>query len=429
MNGEEVEHPEVESSWTGKHGIQSISMKAEIISIGRELLMGETADTNSAFLAKQMPLLGIELVWVSQVGDVQSQIVEVLRRAWSRSDLVLTTGGLGPTGDDLTREAIAETTGEEMTVDPKLEQDLRERFRRFGMHEMAVSNLKQCTLIPSAQAIPNAQGTAPGWWIERDGRILVCMPGPPREMYDMWEKGVRGRLQQKSKVVILAKTWKTFGHNEATVGEMSFPLFPTGNPSLGVYAKPDGIHLQLKVTAGTEKEARELLSDGETRIRNVLDSYIWGTDDETLETVIGRLLTTKGLSLAIMEDYSGGWLTASLADVPESQSFLKGGLVAQSDRAKVALGIPAETIAGHQPVSAEVAIAMAETVRKRLGADIGIGITGMETSQPNGAVHVAIADGSSHETLVRPRGKQRLTTSVLFELRKLLIDKALPGNR
>jgi nicotinamide-nucleotide amidase len=396
-------------------------MKAEIVSIGRELLMGETADTNSTFLAKQLPLLGIDLVWVSQVGDVQSHIVEVLRRAWGRSDLVLTTGGLGPTGDDLTREAIAETMGEEMTLDPGLEQSLRKRFSGFGMHDMPASNLKQCALIPSARAIPNPQGTAPGWWVERDGRILVCMPGPPREMYDMWEKSVRGPLQQKSAVVILAKTWKTFGHNEATVGELSFPLFPTDNPSLGVYAKPDGIHLQLKVTAPSEREARALLRDGESKIRGALDDYIWGTDDDTLETAIGDLLIGRGLSLAVMEDYSGGLLTAGIADVSNSESFFRGGIVAQSDRVKVALGVPAATIERYQAVSAEVAVAMAEAARQRLGADIGIGVTGIEASQPNGAVHFAIVDGGSHEIVTRPRGKQRLTTSVLFELRKTLM--------
>jgi nicotinamide-nucleotide amidase len=402
-------------------------MKAEIVSIGRELLMGETADTNSTFLAKQMPLLGIELVWVSQVGDVQSNIVEVLQRAWGRSDLVLTTGGLGPTGDDLTREAIAETMGEMMTVDPQLERGLRERFARFGMRDMPVSNLKQCALIPSAQAISNPQGTAPGWWIERGGRILVCMPGPPREMYDMWEKSVRGRLREKSQVVILARTWKTFGHNEATVGELSFPLFRTDNPSLGVYAKPDGIHLQLKVTAASDKEARDLLREGETRIRNVLGSYIWGTDDETLETAIGGLLISKGLSLALMEDYTGGWLTASLADVQGSELFLRGGVVAQSDRAREALGVPAETTLGHQTVSAETATAMAIAAKRRFGSDIGIGVTRMDEPQPNGAVHFAIVDGASHSVLVRPRGKQRLATSVLFELRKRLMDNIPAG--
>jgi competence/damage-inducible protein CinA-like protein len=396
-------------------------MKAEIISIGRELLMGETVDTNASFLAKQLPLLGIDLVWVSQVGDVQAQIVEVLQRAWNRSDLVMTTGGLGPTGDDLTRESIAELMSEKMVLVPELEKSLRERFLRFGTHQMPESNLKQCTLIPSASAIPNPQGTAPGWWIERDGRILVCMPGPPREMHDMWEKSVRRRLEGRSGRVILARTWKTSGYSEAAVGEMSFPLFPTDNPSLGVYAKQDGIHLQLKVTAQTVDEAARLLSAGESRIMQVFGSTIWGTDDETLETAVGKILTAQGKSLGVMEDYTSGLLTASLADVENSLSFLKGGVTTVSDEAKIVMGVPAAALS-RGSVNAEVAVAMAEAARARFGADIGIGISGTQPAQAGGAVHYAISDGTVREAMLHPRGKERLATTVLFELRKLLLS-------
>ena len=395
-------------------------MKAEIVSIGRELLMGETVDTNASFLAKQLPLLGVELVWVSQVGDVQSQIVEVLRRAMGRSDLIMTTGGLGPTGDDLTRESVAETIGEEMVVIPELEQALRERFKRFGMHQMPESNTKQCTLIASARAIPNPQGTAPGWWVEKDGRILVCMPGPPREMHDMWDRTVRGQLQGKSGLIILAKTWKTSGYSEAAVGEMSFPLFTTGNPELGVYAKPDGIHLQLKVTAKTEAEARQLLSEGEAKIRQAFDSSIWGTDDETLEVAVGKLLVEEGKSLAVIEDYTGGCLSANLADVIDGLSFLRGGAVAMSNQAKIALGV-SPSVLERSAVSAETAVSMAEAAKKRFGAEIGIGISGIEVGQPNGAVYFAISGESVRETMVHPRGKERLATTILFELRKLLL--------
>lgn len=396
-------------------------MKAEIISIGRELLMGETADTNSNFLAKQMPLLGIDLVWVSQVGDVQSQIVEVLRRAWERSDLILITGGLGPTGDDLTRESIAETMGEDMSVVPELAKALRERFGRMGVAQMPESNLKQCTLIPCAVAIPNDQGTAPGWWIERDGRILVCMPGPPREMYEMWDKYVRERLRLKSEFVILAKTWKTFGYSEASIGELTFPLFKSDNPSLGVYAKPDGIHVQLKVSAKTEPEARDLLAEGELRIKAALDGSIWGVDDDTIEQIIGRLLLNRALSLAVMEDYGGGLVATSLLELSNSDSFFRGGLIARSDKAKVALGVPARTLAEYGPFSAQVAIAMAEAAKKSLQADIGVGVGGMElSSQPNGEIHLAIVDDAVHETAIRPRNKQRLVPAILFEVRRFL---------
>jgi nicotinamide-nucleotide amidase len=401
-------------------------MKAEIVSIGRELLMGETQDTNATFLAKQMPLLGIELHWVSEVGDVQSEIVEVLRRAWGRSDLVLTTGGLGPTGDDLTRESVAETMGETMSVVPELEEALRERFRRLGTNTMPESNLKQCTLIPCAEAIPNAQGTAPGWWVEKDGRILLCMPGPPREMHAMWETQVRERLQEKSKFVILARNWKTFGHSEGAVGEMTFPLFPTDNPSLGVYAKPDGIHVELKVTAPTEAEARQMLSDGEAKIRKALGDSIWGIDDETLEDVVGRLLVEHGLSLAVMEDYTAGLVTSSLSEIHNSREFLSGGVVAMTEGSKIALGVPRTVVQLRGGVSEETSIAMAMAVKERFTAGLGLGVTGIESTQPNSAVYYAfVGEKMGHHVLARPRDRQRLKTSIFFELRKILLDGRL----
>ena len=397
-------------------------MKAEIISIGDELLVGETTDTNAAFIANQLPLLGIDLYWVSQVGDNQPRIVEVLRRAWQRSDIILTSGGLGPTGDDLTREAIAEMLGEKLEIAPELEHDLRERFSRWNM-PMPLSNLKQAALIPSAKPIPNPQWTAPGWWVEKDGRILVAMPGPPREMQDMWRNEVQPRLQRISDRFILQKTFKTFGLSEAAVGEMSFPLFPSDNPALGVYAKPDGIQLRIKAKARNQEDAKAMLANGEAKIRGVLGEYIWGVDDETLESAVGRLLVEKGLAIAIMEDYSGGWLTASLNDIPDSQRFFRGGLVACSNEAKIVFGVDSQVISRHGAVSAEVAQAMAEAAKTRLKANIGIGITGMDESKahPTGIVYIGITDGKESRAINRPRGKRRITSSALFELRKLLL--------
>jgi nicotinamide-nucleotide amidase len=397
-------------------------VKAEIISIGSELLLGETADTNASYLASQLVLLGIDLHWVSQVGDDLSRLVEVIKRAWQRSDLVLTSGGLGPTADDLTREAIAEMLGEKLAIDASLERELRERFVHWGM-TMPQSNLRQATLIPSARSLKNAQGTAPGWWVERDGRSLIALPGPPREMQEMWQKEVQPRLQQRSKFVILARSFKTLGLSEAAVGEMAFPLFPSENPILGVYAKPDGIQLRLKAKAESQKEAEAMLAEGEAKIRKVLGDYIWGTHNDTLETAIGRLLVERGLTLAIMEDYSGGWLTASLTDVPESTRFFRGGLIASTDQAKIAFGVKAETISKHGAVSAEVAQAMAEAVKSQLKADIGIGITGIdEASGPTGTVFVSITNGQGGQVVSRPRGKRRITSTALFELRKLLLS-------
>jgi len=397
-------------------------MKAEVISIGTELLLGEIADTDGAYLAGQLPRLGIDLYWISQVGDNQARLVEVLRRAWQRSELILTTGGLGPTEDDLTRQAIAELLGEKLEVDPSLGKWLHERFAQWGL-EMPLSNLRQVNIIPSAEPIPNAWGTAPGWWLEKDGRILVAMPGPPRELQEMWQEKVHPRLQQLSSAIILSKTFKTLGLSEAKLGEMVSPMLIAANPTLGIYAKADGIHLRLTAKADSQGEAARMVAEGGASIRALVDEHIWGTDDDTLETVTGRLLMDKGLSLAAMEDYSGGWLTASLTDLPESLTFFRGGLIATSDEAKVAFGVGADVISRYGAVSPEVAQAMAEAARELLGADVGIGITGIEVTEarPTGITYISIADGGTSQVVNRPRGKRRVTNTALFELRKALL--------
>ena len=396
-------------------------MRAEIISIGTEILLGEITDTNASYLASQLPLLGIDLYWVSQVGDNQARLVEVLKRAWQRSELVLTTGGLGPTGDDLTREAIAEMLGEELTMSPSSESELRERFSHWGM-PMPLSNLKQANIIPSAESIPNEQGTAPGWWVSRDGCILVAMPGPSREMQYMWQQKVQPRLLPGSSAIILSKTFKTLGLSEAAVGELVSPLLSSANPTLGVYAKTDGIQLRLTAKAENQKQAEKMIAEGEVSVRAVLDEYIWGTDDDTLEAALGRLLIEKGLSLAVMEDYSGGWLTAGITDVPENPSFFKGGLVAASDEAKVALGVNAGVITEYGAVSPEVAQAMAEAAKALLGADIGVSITGIKETEdwPTGVVYVSLTNSQNSRVMGRPRGKRRVTTATLLELRRSL---------
>jgi len=398
-------------------------VKSEIISIGTEILLGGITDTNSSYLAGQLSLLGIDLYWISQVGDNQARLEEVLKRAWQRSELILTTGGLGPTEDDLTRETIAGMLDEKMAIVPSLESALRERFSRGGM-EMPLSNLKQATLIPSAESVTNARGTAPGWWVARDGRIIVAMPGPPAELQEIWQKQIQPRLRQGSTAIILSKTFKTLGLSEAGLGELVSPLLSSANPTLAVYAKADGIQVRLTAKAETEKQAEEMITGGEVDVRAILDEYIWGTDDDTLETVIGRLLIEKGLSLAVIEDYSGGWLTASLTDVPESPSFFKGGLVACSDEAKVAFGVKAEIISQYGAASPEAAQAMAEAVRVLLKADIGVSITGIEETEDNraGTAHIDMTDDKRSVVISKARGKRRATLSTLLELRKLLVS-------
>ncbi|MBA7475328.1 putative competence-damage inducible protein [subsurface metagenome] len=407
-------------------------MKAEIISVGTELLLGEITDTNASYLAGQLPLLGIDLYWISQVGDNQTRLVEVLKRAWQRSDLILITGGLGPTEDDLTREAIAEMLGEELRIDPVSEQRIRERFAQRGI-EMAPSNIKQAAVIPSAKAIHNARGTAPGWWVEKDGHIVMAMPGPPGEMHHMWHTEVLPRLHQRATgAIIFSKTLKVFGLPEGTVGELVSPLLSSANPTLGVYAKADGIHLRFTAKAQSQKQAEEMVARGEARVRSILGESIWGTDNDTLASVVGHVLAEKGLSLAVMEYCTGGLLTATITDAPDVSVYFRGGLIPYSNEALIAYGVDAKLIYDYGAISTEMAQAMAEVGRLRLEADIGVSITGVIgpdelEGKPAGTMYIGIDSNESKKTIKgnysgdRFRVKRLVTVAALFELRKMLL--------
>lgn len=408
-------------------------MKAEIISIGTELLLGEITDTNAPFLAAELPALGIDLYWISQVGDNQARLVKVLKRAWQRSDLILTTGGLGPTADDITREAIAELLGEKLKGDPSLERDLREFFTRFA-REMPLTNLKQATIIPSAEAIPNPSGTAPGWWVEKDERIIVALPGPPREMQPMWREAVLARLRRKSGgAVIVSRTLKTFGMAEARVAELVAAQLSSANPTLGVYAKTDGIHLRLAAKAASQEEAGAMISRVEVQLNQVLGEHIWGADSDTLEAVVGRRLAQRKLSLAVMESYTGGLLAATVSGCPEAAPYFRGGLVTASDEARVACGVDYRLIAEYGGESAEVAPAMAEAARSRLGAAVGVGVTGADESggaadKTSGTYHIGVVSGRGRHLASgsypgnRARVRPWAVAAALFELSKVLAD-------
>jgi nicotinamide-nucleotide amidase len=403
-------------------------MRAEIIAIGTELLLGEIADTNTPFLANQLALLGIDLYFTSSVGDNHKRLKEVLMQAWQRSDLILTTGGLGPTQGDVTRESIAEFLGEEPAPDPALEQDLIRFFKQRGL-EMPPSNLKQATLIRSSRAIPNPMGTAPGWWIQKEGRTIVAMPGPPAEMQFMWQNEILPSLKDKADCIILSRVIKTLGISEAKFIELLPTLLSSANPTLATYAKPDGIHLRLTAKAAQPQEAREMISKCEGEIRKVLGDAIWGTDDDTLGSVVAGLLVAKGLSLGVAESFTNGLLTHILASTAQSQHFFKGGLVAPSEEVKVAMGLDSSLVSGS--AGDETAKAMARLTRCKLGADIGIGIEGYidcKTTDKIGKVFVAIDSDQLKKRQVQnytgrlPFMKDRAAYHALFDLSKLLVS-------
>ena len=403
-------------------------MRAEIISIGTELLLGEIVDTNTPYLANQLSSLGIDLYFTSAVGDNAARLAGVFKQAWQRSELVITTGGLGPTQDDITRDGIAGLLGEKLEVVPELKQNLVDFFARRGL-EMPPSNIRQATLIPSAVAVLNPQGTAPGWWVEKDGRIIVAMPGPPGEMQFMWQNEILPRLQQRAGAIILSRMIKTFGLSEAKVDELLADLTASSNPTLATYAKLDGIYLRIAAKADKLEAAQEMISKREAEVRAILGDIIWGVDDETHEGVVGQLLMTKGLSLAVAESFTGGFLTHTLASTPGSERYFKGGLIATSDEIKVALGLEPKLVTGK--ANAEVATAMAILARRKLGASIGIGIEGESSPEAvsgmvPGTVFVAIDSEQIKQHQVQSYSgrlyqmRRRAAYYALFDLMKLL---------
>lgn len=407
-------------------------MQAEIFSIGHELLMGEITDTNSAYLASQLARLGIQVRQTSQIGDNLKHLVEAFGHAFKRSKVIISTGGLGPTQDDLTREAIARVLCEEMTVQPDLEKTLRDYFQKRGI-DMPKQNLKQAMLIPSATAIPNPRGTAPGWWVEHEGSVFIAMPGPPGEMKEMWENHVFPRLKKQiATEVIVTRTIKTSGLTEAGVAEIVAPFFGEDkNPYMGIYAKPDGIHLRIISRSKTEESARAMVRPIEVWIQEALGPYIWGYDDETPEMSVGNMLRERGLTLGVMESCTGGRLADAITNVPGSSAYFKGGIVAYSNELKAASGVDPALIEKHGAISEDVALAMARAARERLGADIGVSTTGVagpaeQEGKAVGTVHVGIAWAGGQKHFLHklpPRReliKDRTVTLALLGLARLL---------
>ena len=406
-------------------------MKAEIMGIGTELLMGELTDTNSSWIASRLPALGIELQWVSIIGDDLPRLTEAFKQGMERSDIIFTTGGLGPTQDDLTREAIAAAFGETPIIQQEVVEDLERYFAARG-GPMPQHNIKQANLIPSARFVPNRNGTAPGWWAARDGKIIICMPGPPGENQSMWEEQVEPQLAGLIEdEVTITRNIKTMGMSEGAVDEIVSEFFGVENPYLGIYSKADGIHLRVIARAKDTATAQAMIAPVEKAIYERLGEYVWGYDDDTPEQAAGKSLIEKGLSVAVMEMCTGGALANSITDNPNSISYFKGGNVAYDGAALRSCGVPGEVMEKHGVVSQETANAMAETVRRNFNADVGIAVTGVPgpgefEGKPLGLAYICVSNGEKirgMEMRLPPRRvtiKRRVPNQALIELRRLV---------
>lgn len=404
-------------------------MKAEIVAVGTEILLGEIVDTNSAFIARQLPELGIDLFYKTVVGDNLVRIVETFERAWSRADIVFTTGGLGPTDDDMTREGIAAVLGETPAVDPALEERVRSFFQRRGA-PMPESNIKQAWLIPSARAIDNPRGTAPGWWVERDGHAFVSMPGVPSEMERMWLKEVRPELEKRSTgEVLVTRTLKTLGIGEGSVDEMARPVYSLPGIGVGTYARADGVHIRIGAKASSRDEALALIAPAERQLDSIFGNAIWGRDDDSLEVMLADILRSRGETLATLESGTAGAFAGVVAGGDHADHFAGGIVIAHHGQLAHGGLLDLATPYTHDQAGAEAA---AVAVAQRFAADYGIAISAgldpgiPETEQadvhiglslPGGGAHAASFPTNQGRALVKRRS---VMTSLLLLRRALL---------
>jgi nicotinamide-nucleotide amidase len=396
--------------------------------------MGETQDTNSSWIATRLPEVGLELQWVTIVGDDLGRVTDILDRAWRRSDVVLTIGGLGPTLDDLTRDGIARMLGETISTDPGLKEWLETSFARRNINPMPAQNIRQAGIIPSAQAILNSLGTAPSWWVERDGKILATMPGPPREMMNMWSTEIAPRLKARIPgQIIMTRVFKTIGLSEASVDELVADVYNIAGMDLGVYAKPDGIYVRAIAKSKTEAEALRTLLTAEEKVRAALGAYIWGVDEDEPNKRVAELLKARGYTLAVMESCTGGMVGSAITDLAGSSDYFVGGAITYSNKSKVDAGVPADTINRFGAVSSETAAAMANAACNTFGAHCAISVTGVAGPGDIGDIKagtvfigVATPAGVTVEQYQfpsrRPLVRGRAVTASLLQLARALHD-------
>jgi competence/damage-inducible protein CinA-like protein len=395
-------------------------LNAEIIAIGSEMLTPFRLDTNSLWLTERLNSMGVEVKLKTVVGDDESRLEETVRDAMKRSEIVIATGGLGPTEDDITRKIFARVLKRRLILEDAILEKLRARFARRNM-AMPEINARQALVIHGAQILENNNGTAPGMLITEGNRTIVLLPGPPREMKPIFDALVAPVLKQRAGDMLIARrTLSIFGLGESAVDELAAPIYTKyQNPSTTILFKDGQIELHLTAQARNENETVKLLDDLAGRLDEVLGEYIFSRNNETLEEVVGQSLKMRGYTLATAESCTGGLLAGRITDVPGSSEYFLEGVVSYSNEAKIdLLGVPKKLIATHGAVSEQVAGAMAAGIRKRAGSTFGVGVTGVagpgggSPEKPVGLVYIALADDSQNTTrkFIFPGDRQFIRT-------------------
>ncbi len=410
-------------------------LTAEIIAIGSELLTPDRADTNSLWLTEKLNNIGIEVKLKTIVGDDDARLEETIKDALRRSRFVITTGGLGPTEDDITRKIAARALSRRLMLNEKVLESIREKFQRMG-RPMPEINSRQAMIIEGAEVLENPNGTAPGLYLDQDERAIALLPGPPREMRPMFENFVLPKLIARAGDVRVARRiLRVAGLGESAVDERIAPVYTQyKNPQTTILFNQSEIEIQLTAQAKTEQDAELLLDGLAGQIEERLGDAIFAFRGETMEEVVGLRLAVKGFTLAVAESCTGGLISERLTKVSGSSVYFMEGVVTYSNDAKIrSLGVDADLIAARGAVSAEVAEAMADGVRRRADTDFGISVTGIAgpsggtEEKPVGLVYIALADDAhvEHRKLMLPGDRHlirwRASQAALDLLRRRLL--------
>ncbi len=388
-------------------------MNCEIISIGTELLLGDIVNTDAQYLARELAAMGIVIHYQEVVGDNPERMRGCIETAVSRSDLVILTGGLGPTADDLTKEISCKVMGAELVLDDGILEGIRTYFSSKGI-VMPESNAKQAYVPEGGTVFANRNGTAPGCAVEKNGKTVIMLPGPPRELKPMFENEVKPFLAKKTGGIILSKQVRTFGIGESDMAQRVAELLDGNNPTVAPYAKDGEALLRVTAKADTYEQASLMCDSAIEKIREKIGAYVYSTDSRNLEETVVKLLKESGKKLALAESCTGGYIAKRITDVAGSSEVFEYGIVSYSNEVKQRLlGVKSETLDKYTEVSEQTAAEMAEGVRKLSGADFGISVTGISgpgggsEDKPVGLSYVGFSyDGGTQVREVRTGKKE-----------------------
>ena len=376
------------------------NVSAEIIAVGSELLLGQIVNTNAAYISTKLSEIGIDLFRQSVVGDNPERLTVALKDALSKSDIVITSGGLGPTVDDITMAAIASTVSRPLILDEEIWKSIKDFFKKRRL-KMPHYVSKQAHVLEGALAIKNPVGTAPGVIIEYGKKTIIALPGPPRELKPILEKSVIPYLRKKfgKRSIILTRSIRTAGLPESYVNKkISKFLMMSGQVTAGIYSRPNEVDIKITAKAVDKKRATAKIKKVEKNILSILGKAVFGFDGDTLELIVGKELTKKHMTLSIAESCTGGLISSRITNISGSSKYLDRSIITYSDRSKIKeLGVKKDLIARHGAVSRPVAVAMAKGIRGRSGSDVALAVTGIAgpsggtEEKPVGLVYIALA--------------------------------------